>query len=111
MTINSGKVVFDSKTEFKYSKDSRKTLVINSRLEDVAFGSNKNYTFSFDLQHIYSSVDIKMKSHVGQTSERYSAGVDVDYLTARKNKQNFALMGEINNLRKQLNVEVSYVCN
>ncbi|XP_056021701.1 uncharacterized protein LOC130054813 [Ostrea edulis] len=107
MTLKQGSVVFDGKTEFKYSKDEDKTVVINSRIEDISRGSNKNYTFSFGLRHIFSSVDVQFKSHVGMSDEKYSSGIKVDYLTSKRINKNFALMGEIDSLRRQINVEVT----
>ncbi|XP_056009974.1 uncharacterized protein LOC125679922 [Ostrea edulis] len=107
MTLNQGSVVFDGKTEFKYSKDEDKTVVVNSRIEDISRGSNKNYTFSFGLRHLSSSVDVQFKSHVGMSDEKYSSGIKVDYLTAKRISKNFALMGEIDSLRRQINVEVT----
>ena len=106
MMINSGNVIFDQKTEFRYSKDSRKTLVIKSRLEDISYGYNKNYTLTFGLQHSYTNVDVQVASHVGSSNGKYSSGVDVKYLTAKRQTKNFALMAEIDSLKKQMNMMV-----
>ena len=106
MMINSGSVIFDGKTEFKYSKDATKTLVIKSRLEDISYGDNKNYTLTFGLQHSYTNVDVQVASHVGQTDGRYSTGVDIKYLTAKRQTKNVALMAEIDSLKKQMNMMV-----
>ncbi|XP_061171948.1 uncharacterized protein LOC133181472, partial [Saccostrea echinata] len=106
MTLNRGSILFDGKTEFKYSKDEDKTVVINSRIEDISTGSNRNYTFSLGLRHIFSSVDVQFKSHVGMSDDKYTSGIKVDYMTAKRIKKNFALMGEIDSLRRQMNVEV-----
>lgn len=105
MTLNSGSVLFDGKTEFKYSKDEDKTVVINSRIENISTYSNKNYTLSFGVRHVFSSVNIQLQSHVGISDNKYSSGINVDYLTAKRMKKNFALMGEIDSLRRQMNVE------
>ena len=65
MAINSESILFDGITEFKYYKDEDKT-VINSRIEDVSTSSNKNYTISFAIKHIFSTVDVQLQSYIGQ---------------------------------------------
>ncbi|KAJ8315900.1 hypothetical protein KUTeg_006534 [Tegillarca granosa] len=108
MTLNDGRVIFDGKTEFRYSDDSRKKLVIYSKLEDISAGYSKNYSLSLGVSHPYTNVDIQMESHIGKSDEKYTAGMDVLYLTAQRQRKNFALMGEIDNYRNEINVQNVY---
>ena len=107
LTINDGRTVFDSKTEFSYSPDSRKTLTLTSKVEDISYGySNKNYSLSLGVSHPYTDVDMRLRSNVGSSDEKYTGAMDIFYLTARRERKNFALRGEINKIRNQLNVQV-----
>jgi hypothetical protein len=42
MKIRSGNVIYDGRTEFKYSSDARKTLTLSSKLEDIS-GRGEKY--------------------------------------------------------------------
>ena len=107
MTVNDGRLVFDSKTEFSYSSDSRKTLTLTSKVEDISYGyTNKNYSMALGLSHPYTDVDVQLRSNIGKSSEKFTGAMDIMYLTARRERKNFALRGEINRIRNQLNLQV-----
>ncbi|XP_067679783.1 uncharacterized protein [Haliotis asinina] len=107
LTLNDGRTLFDGKTELSYSSDSRKTLTLSSKVEDISYGySNKNYSMSVAVSHPYTDVDVRLTSNIGMSSDRYTSGMDVKYLTARRERKNFALRGEINRLRKQLDLQM-----
>ncbi len=105
--MNQGRTLFNGKTELSYSSDSRKTLTLTSSLEDISRGhSNSNYSLVMGISHPYTEVDVKLTSHIGSSTEKLSGGMNLDYLTARREKKNFALRGEINKLRKQIELQV-----
>ncbi|XP_046569575.1 uncharacterized protein LOC124277891 [Haliotis rubra] len=107
MLLNDGRTVFNGKTQLSYSSDSRKTLTLTSRLDDISYGwGNTNYSLVVGVSHPYTDVDVKLTSHIGSSSEKVSAGTGITYLTARRERQNFALRGEINKLRKQIQLQM-----
>ena len=112
MVMNEGRTLFDGKTQLSYSTDSRKTLTLTSRMEDISYGyNNANYSLVFAINHPSTDVDVQMASHFGSSSEKYSAGMNMMYLTARRERKNFALRGQINKLRKQIEFQVTFICS
>ncbi|KAK6188791.1 hypothetical protein SNE40_004897 [Patella caerulea] len=107
MTLDRGRVIFDGKTELSYSPDSRKTLILTSNVKDVSYDTtHKNYTMSLGISHPYTDTDVQLTSHIGRTTDRYSTGVELRYLTASRTQMNMVLLGEIDQLRRQINIEV-----
>ena len=109
MILNRGRVIFDAKTELSYSPDSRKKLVIMSKLEDISSWGSKNYSLSLGLSHPYSTVDVKMDSHVGESDSRLTGSVGLEYMTARRQTKTFQVSGQIDKLRKTVSFEVGIV--
>ena len=62
------------------------------------------------LTHPHTDLDVSMTSHIGASDNRYSAAVDTWYLTSRRQRKNMALRGEIDQLRRQISMEVSAAC-
>ena len=107
MVLNRGKLIFEGKTDFTYSKDSRKTITFTSRLMDISNDwHTKNYSFSLGVKHPYTTMGVQLKSHLGKSRSEYTGGIDLEYLTARRETKTFSVNGEINKLRRsaQLNV-------
>lgn len=71
--------------------------------------SGSNYSLALAIMHPYTDVDLSLTSHLGSTDDRYSASVDTWYLTSRRQRKNMALRGEIDRLRRLINLQVS--CN
>ena len=108
MILSRGRVIFDGKTEFTYSKDSRKKIAFVTRLEDISSSwSVKNYSFSVGISHPFSSVDIQMSSKVGKSDERLTGSIDVEYQTIKRDVKSFKVNGELDKLRKSVSLNVS----
>ncbi|XP_052103584.1 uncharacterized protein LOC127737090 [Mytilus californianus] len=105
MLIGYGNVIYDGRTAFRYSKDSRKTFTLSSKLEDVS-GRGEDYKFLLGISHPYTTVDIQTKAIFGKSDDKLSAGFDIQYLTARRQTKNIALITEIDKLKRQLNIQV-----
>jgi hypothetical protein len=105
MKIRSGNVIYDGRTEFKYSSDARKTLTLSSKLEDIS-GRGEKYNFLLGVSHPYTTVDVQAKAELGKSDDKLTAGIDIKYMNARRQTKNFALMTEIDRLRRHLNVQV-----
>ncbi|XP_063427202.1 apolipophorins-like [Mytilus trossulus] len=105
MLIGSGNVIYDGRTAFRYSKDSRKTFTLSSKLEDVS-GRGEKYKFLLGISHPYTTVDIQTKAVFGKSNDKLSADFDIQYLTARRQTKNIALITEIDKLKRQLNIQV-----
>ncbi|XP_076472801.1 uncharacterized protein LOC143302134 isoform X1 [Babylonia areolata] len=108
VAVNQGKTLLDATTALSYSQDSSKVLTFTSKLQDTAgaWDNGSNYTLHLTLTHPHTDLDVSMTSHLGATEDRYSAAVDTWYLTARRQRKNMALRGEIDQLRRQLTVEM-----
>ncbi|XP_050403910.2 uncharacterized protein LOC126819756 [Patella vulgata] len=107
MTVDSGRTLFDGKTEFSYSPDSRKTLVLTSNVQDVSYDRNhNNYSLSLGIRHPYTNTDVQFTSHIGSSSEKYASGMQMQYLTASRKRINMALLGDIDRLRQQINLQI-----
>lgn len=105
MLLNKGNVIYDGRAEFKYSPDSRKTLTLNSKLEDVS-GRGEKYNFELGVSHPYTTVDLQTRAMVTKTDDKLAADVDIKYLSARRQTKNIALMTEIDRIKKQMNFKV-----
>ena len=68
--------------------------------------SGKNYTLAVAISHPHTETDMSFTSHIGATGDRYSAAMDTMYLTSRRQRMNFALRGEIDQLRRQIDLQV-----
>ncbi|CAG2256768.1 unnamed protein product [Mytilus edulis] len=88
MLIGSGNVIYDGRTAFRYSKDSRKTFTLSSKLEDV------------------SGLDIQTKAIIGISYDKLSAEFDIKYLTARRQTKNIAIITDMGKLKRQLNIQI-----
>ncbi|XP_046338509.2 uncharacterized protein LOC124119888 [Haliotis rufescens] len=107
MLLNDGRTVFNGKTQVSYSSDSRKTLTLTSRMDDISYGyGNSNYSFVVGISHPYTDVDVKLTSHIGSSSEKVSAGMDIAYLTASRERKNFALEGHLNTEMQMLKLKM-----
>ncbi|XP_076436385.1 uncharacterized protein LOC143275928 [Babylonia areolata] len=109
VAVNQGKTLLDATTALSYSQDSSKVLTFTSKLQDTtgAWDNGSNYTLHLTLTHPHTDLDVSMTSHLGATEDRYSAAVDTWYLTSRRQRKNMALRGEIDQLRRQLTMEMA----
>ncbi|XP_076095776.1 uncharacterized protein LOC143066849 [Mytilus galloprovincialis] len=105
--FNKGSVLFDGKTAFQYSKDSRKTLILSSRLEDLSSGTDTNYSFNLGIKHPYTTVDVEVTSLLESSVYKKMGSVDVKYQTANKMAKNFGIMGEIDSLKKSIKMDLT----
>ena len=106
MILNRGRTIFDAKTELSYSSDTRKKLVIMSKLEDISSWGSKNYSLSLGISHPYSTVGIKVDSHVGEADSKLTGSVGLEYMTAKRQTKTFHVSGQIDKLRKTVSFEV-----
>ncbi|XP_035827340.1 uncharacterized protein LOC101854594 [Aplysia californica] len=114
MVLNQGNTVFDGQTEFSYSRDTRKTLTLFSRVKNVPSSSyrsyfggasdNFNYTFELGMRHPETKVDMTIDSHMGMSDEALTSSVELSYLTSRRQVKNLALWTEIDRIKKQINL-------
>ena len=75
--------------------------------------SGQNYTLTVAISHPHTNTDIGFTSHLGATGDRYSAAMDTVYLTSRRQRKNVALRGEIDRLRREIDLQVGicmYMC-
>lgn len=108
MILSRGRIIFDGKTEFTYSRDSSKKIAFVSRLEDISSSwSVRNYSFSFGISHPFSSVDIQMSSKVGKSDDKLTGSFDLEYQTVRRDVKSFKVDGEMDKLRKIISLNVS----
>lgn len=105
MLVNSGNVIYDGHTAFKYSTDSRKTLTLSSKLEDIS-GRGDQYKLQLGISHPYTTVDFQTQAQITKGSDKLAADIDIKYLTAKRQTKNIALMTEIDKIRRQLNLKV-----
>merc|ERR1719295_1718517 len=108
VAVNQGKTLLDTTTALSFSPDARKALTLTSTLKDVtsSWESGSNYTLSLGLTHPHTDLDLKVDSHIAAANHRYSAAVDTWYLTSRRERKNMALRGEIDQLRRQISMEM-----
>lgn len=103
---NDGNIWHTCRTEFSYSRDTSKTIVVNSRIEDLSSGTTSNYTYTVNIAHAHSAIDMTLTGHIADAPEMSSAGLGLNYLTSSRQTKNLLLLGQINKLRKELNLQV-----
>ncbi|KAL8574772.1 hypothetical protein ACOMHN_035315 [Nucella lapillus] len=109
VAVNQGSTLLDSTTALTYSPDSSKVLTFTTTLKDTTGAwesSGSNYTLHLSLTHPHTDLDLSMTSHLGASEDRYSAAIDTWYLTSGHQRKNMALRGEIDQLRRQLTMEM-----
>ncbi|XP_053393703.1 uncharacterized protein LOC123525510 [Mercenaria mercenaria] len=107
MSLNKGRILFDGKTELTYSRDSRKKFTIMSRLEDVSNSwSAKNYSFTFGISHPYTSVDVQVSSQFGNSNQKITGGINMNYLTVKRDVKTFSVNGEIDKARNAFSLDM-----
>ncbi|GFS05085.1 apolipophorin long isoform [Elysia marginata] len=112
IAVKNDRIILDARTDISYSKDSRKTLTLVSKLEDISdYYSHYNYSLAVGVSHPYTNVDIQMTSHLGSSDEKMTIGLSTDYLTARRQNKNLGLLAEINKLKRQLNLQITNPLN
>ena len=100
--MNVNDIIYSGRTEIEYTGDASDTLVMSTLVQD----HSGNYSVELGLSHPQSKLDVKMNSHLANTPRTFSAGMGINYMTARRKVTNMSLRGEIEKIRKQLNVEV-----
>ena len=54
VSVYRGRVIFDGKLSFSFSRDERKNIVMTSRVEDVSVGPNSmNYRYGLCLAYLF----------------------------------------------------------
>ncbi|GFN80182.1 microsomal triglyceride transfer protein large subunit [Plakobranchus ocellatus] len=107
-----GRIILDARTDISYSRDSRKTLTLTSKLEDISdYYSRYNYSLAVGVSHPYTNVDIQMTSHLGSSDEKMTVGLSTDYMNARRQNKNLGLLAEINKLKRQISLQVTNPMN
>jgi len=107
LMLDNGKIILDSKTDISYSSDARKTLTLTSKVHDIAdYYTHYNYSVELGVSHPYTNIDVQMKSHIGSSDEKMTAGVSTQYLTARRETKNLELLAEINKIKKQISLQL-----
>ncbi|XP_046557710.1 uncharacterized protein LOC124266912 [Haliotis rubra] len=97
LLLNDGRSVFNGKTLLSYSEDDRKTILLTSSVDDISSGYDyTKHSFVVGISHPYTDVDVQLTSHIGSSSEQVSAGIEITYLTARRERINWALEGQFN---------------
>jgi len=105
LMLNNGRMLLDSKTDFIYSTDARKTLTLTSKVKNTS-RRNMNYTLEMGLSHPYTNIDLQMTSSLGNSNEKMTFGMETSYLTAQRQTKTLALMTEINKIKKQISVQM-----
>lgn len=107
MILKNGLIIFDTKTDFSYSRDSRKTLTLTSKLANLSDNSNKfNYSLVLGVSHPYTNIDVKINSYIGNSDEQMTFGMNSHYLTSKKQIKNLALLAEIKKLKRKIKFQV-----
>ncbi|XP_067677413.1 uncharacterized protein [Haliotis asinina] len=95
LLLNDDRTVFNGKTQLSFSDDDRKTITLTYSMGDTSSGNgDTRYSLVFGISHPHTDVDVKLTSHIGSSSEQASAGIEMIYLTASRETQNFALKGQ-----------------
>ena len=58
------------------------------------------------LKHPYTNIDVQLKTTVGNSDEKMTAGFEASYLTAARKTETLQLQSEIDTLRKKLSLKV-----
>jgi len=106
LTMNRNNFIYSGKTELEYSVDPSEKLTVSGKLNKITRGTANNYTMTMHVTHPKSLIDLEMNSHVGRSENRVSAGTEMKYLTARRVQKNLYLMGEIDKIKKTMNVHM-----
>ena len=106
LMLKNGRIIIDSKTDLSYSKDVRKTVTILSKVENLSEYSSNNYSLQMGVSHPYTNIDVQMKTTVGNSEEKMTAGFEASYLTATRITKSLELHSEINKIKKQISLQV-----
>ncbi|XP_041360319.1 uncharacterized protein LOC121376501 [Gigantopelta aegis] len=107
--LNHGNTLFDGRLDFSYSRNSKKTIVLTSKVEKIYWNQmtgDRNLSVAFGVTHPITDIDIQMRSHMGHIDSTYSGGMDIRYLTAERIQKNIALRGELDKLRRQIDLQM-----
>ena len=108
MAVNSGSTLLNTRTEFSYSVDPRKLIVVTTRIDDLSYGRDAtNYSLAVGIVHPMTDVNIQMASHVGNSHALSSMATKVVYLTSAREKKTVEMRGHIDKLGKLMVVEVT----
>jgi hypothetical protein len=78
MKIRSGNVIYDGRTEFKYSSEARQTPTLSSKLEDIS-GPGERYNFLLGVSQPYTTADVQATAELGKSDHNLTAGIDIKY--------------------------------
>jgi len=102
--LNQGNVLFGGRTEIDFLASP---MMVDVLVENKASESGSiNYSLTMGVSHPSSSVDIKTVAHVANSPSMMSSGLQMNYLTARRQQVNLGLMAQINKIKKSLNIQV-----
>ena len=106
LMLDNGRIILESKTDFSYSNDARKTVTLFSKVKDISEYNSNNYSVEMGLKHPYTNIDVNLKSTLGSSDQKMTAGFEASYLTASRQTKNLQLLSEINKLKKQISLQV-----
>ncbi|KAL8574007.1 hypothetical protein ACOMHN_029454 [Nucella lapillus] len=107
--VNTGNTVLDAKTEFSYSLDPRKLLVLTTRIEDLSYGAqdSSNYSVGLGLVHPVTDVDVHLTSYLGHSPSAWSSGTSVVYMTsAQRERKRLELRAHLDKVGRVMAVEL-----
>lgn len=106
LVMNRGKVLIGGKTELSLSTDPSKKFIISSQLKDESIGGLKNYSFNFEMSQPFTTLGVKVGSYFGHMGSSCSAGIALEYLTSQRRMETFKISGDIDRLRKTMNLQL-----
>ncbi|CAH1772638.1 unnamed protein product [Owenia fusiformis] len=84
----------------------REKVEASGKLANTEAAPNMNYTLQFGLKHPVSLLDIDMVGHVASVNDKLSTGASVSYLTTRRQNKVVYLRGEIDKVKKELDLQL-----
>ncbi|KAH9496816.1 hypothetical protein Btru_010355 [Bulinus truncatus] len=104
-----GTTLIDSKAEISYSSDPQKMISIRSLISNyqVESENNYNYTAQFEFQHPKTNSDVKLVSHVAHVEKICSAGGQLSFLTASKERKFIELWSMLDTAKQSMTLKVA----
>lgn len=99
--------LLDTRTEFSYSKDPRKLLVLTTRLHDLSYSADTtNYNLTFGLVHPATDVNVTLTSHISSSSVLCSLATQLEYLTAQREQKTMQIHSSYDRQNKNMILEL-----
>jgi len=107
INLPSGNIILGGATEFSMDQDPKKTFKISGKIMKETKG-NKHviHTIQMDAKHAQTGFSTEIIGRLASNPEKHNADVEMSYLNSKRQKQKYALRGEMHRHNNEVHMKL-----